>query len=1658
MKKINKVSNIFLLFLVAISFLRVNVANATMSTSEAKHTESFGKSDLGSMYLFYTLEKALIDKGIATDLKCKYSSHPNKVPEVAYTAFGLDINNANDKASLEALLNNSTFPYCSSEFIRNMYVGRSVAANDETADEFCKAMGYEAYIVGSGQTSKYSSYGSELVVSFNVNNSKWELLPKAKDNKGTHYITLTCGTTKCMEDDDCEGGQVCKQGECLDVYTCLKDKAGRVVVSKNGVELTKEVKTDKCENNELYIYSCVVDRLIGSKIVISEEKTVCEYGCDNKTTQCYATECDVNYGDTTAGKRACPTISRPICNCDIGQCKACSNNEIYNEAKLKCVECNKDADCKNSAKPFCNLNLCQATCKTDAQCKAKNLSRQVCNNGVCVECVADSDCQGGKVCKNNSCLDKYTCVKDKTGKVSVYKNGVELETEAKKDKCVDDALFIYNCSATTLVGSKIVVNEEKTVCEYGCDTETKECYKTECDANYGDNVVGKRACKVLSSPVCENGNCVACPNSKVYNSAKKSCVECNTNANCKEEARPICLSDNTCGCSVNDDCPSARPVCENKNCVACPSSKVYNSAKKSCVECNTNANCKEEARPICLSDNTCGCNVNDDCPVDNPFCNTAIHQCTNKCVKNVDCKNKDLSKPVCDNGVCVECVADSDCQGEKVCKNNSCLDKYTCAKDDAGKVSVYKNGVELETEAKKDKCVDDALFIYNCSATTLVGSKIVVNEEKTVCEYGCDTETKECYKTECDANYGDNVVGKRACKVLSSPVCENGNCVACPNSKVYNSAKKSCVECNTNANCKEEARPICLSDNTCGCSVNDDCPVANPVCENGSCVACPNSKVYNSAKKSCVECNTNANCKEEARPICLSDNTCGCSVNDDCHADNPFCNTAIHQCTNKCVKNVDCKNKDLSKPVCDNGVCVECVADSDCQGEKVCKNNSCLDKYTCAKDDAGKVSVYKNGLEITVKLDKCENDKQYVYSCESDTQLGSEILVREEMNSCEYGCDSKIKKCNAKECDVSYGDTRAGKRACIATKPVCENGSCKSCKDYEIYNKELLKCVECNVDVDCRDKAKPFCNLNLCQATCKTDTQCKNIDASKPVCDTASGLCVECTSSNQTQCKETKPICLSDNTCGCNVNTDCPVANPFCLDNKVCVNKCSKDADCLGDTPVCDTASGLCVECVKNEDCKEEAKPICLSDNTCGCNDSSVCPEDLQFCSDNKVCVENCTSDEECRAKNETKPVCNDTTGKCEECVTDVDCDGERVCSIDTYTCVECKEDKDCKDGKVCNLDTNTCVECNKDDDCNGNAVCDKDIYKCKDTQKAVLPIFNCVIDNLDGTYTAYFGYENPNAEVIDIQACSKTKGIINTINDTTTFCEQTSKFKVGTVKGAFYIPFNKGQTVLWTLQNSSEAPRVVSATSDAVRCTPLEPYAQCIDKNKDGSYKAHFGYTNKNGFEIEIPNGSANYLSTKENVQPEHFFVGKIDNALSIDFTSSITWNLNGKEATITKKTKPCVEVNCTETSLIKVKHSLHGDEFEAMLETQTESLLKEKKPFPFIRDIEASADRRINRAKKNNDTIKKLALRFPDIMFNCDNADFCPLYDNQEILNSIERRLRKLRRQVGRTVRQRNIDAKIRTKLLNKNAQILASKMDILNSIPRFANDCES
>lgn len=698
-------------------------------------------------------------------------------------------------------------------------------------------------------------------------------------------------------------------------------------------------------------------------------------------------------------------------------------------------------------------------------------------------------------------------------------------------------------------------------------------------------------------------------------------------------------------------------------------------------------------------------------------------------------------------------------------------------------------------------------------------------------------------------------------------------------------------------------------------------------------------------------------------------------------------------------------------------------------------------------------------------------------------------------------------------CKSNFGETN---NPCYQDKPICDEGLCVACDNDKVYDVESKSCVYCTASNTSKCLEGQICSN---ENTCVDVYECSTLNGTTTVYKNGS---VHLTQDNACLASVmTTYSCSNDNT-SIVVDSEMNCAYGCNLNNTACLGEeCTQEDthNCQGDTPYCDTQSNRCVECLTNNDCDASA-PICNSSHVCtqceaskvynsqtetcvncyinnntvyGCNSGQTCENDTcvdvyacqkvehsvtltingqdtirtDSCINNQKTTYSCASNNKSILSNDTicEYGCSQDNINCKEylCTSDdtSNCTPSHpYCEENTHSCKECLLDTHCTDivNNKCNTHTYTCTECEVDSDCEAPLVCNQSTYTCVDNTKAVLLFLNCVQDNLDGSYTAYFGYENTNDTEVLVPACSNEAGQINMINNLSEdYCEQPSVFNVGRTDGAFYVVFYEGQEVSWMLQNTMLfEPSIVYASSDSTQCLPIEPFLTTIAKNEDGTFRAYFGYENRNNFDMVIPSGYSNMLSQSGTV-PTLFTTGRINNAFVVNFTKSVTWTLNGKEIKATKKSAIGDKVNCEETPTDNIKATLHADEFVTYIEDEGEELLSEENPFPGIRDIEASVERRVNRANKNNDLIKQLVLGFKDTIYVCDNNDYCELVDNEARINYIERKLRKVRRQVGRTIRQRNITSRERTNLLNKNAKLLETKLKVLKKIPRFSNNCD-
>ncbi|MDX9721084.1 MAG: hypothetical protein RBU37_10060, partial [Myxococcota bacterium] len=127
------------------------------------------------------------------------------------------------------------------------------------------------------------------------------------------------------------------------------------------------------------------------------------------------------------------------------------------------------------------------------------------------------------------------------------------------------------------------------------------------------------------------------------------------------------------------------------------------------------------------------------------------------------------------------------------------------------------------------------------------------------------------------------------------------------------------------------------------------------------------------------------------------------------------------------------------------------------------------------------------------------------------------------------------------------------------------NDDCASDPNGAICNLSSGDCVECLLNADC--SATETCSpqtFTCVPSGCSSDADCLNPDL--PAC--SDSVCVECTT-----------------------NSHCPAAH-FCnTASNTCVpdSGCKTDADCDGALPICNTATGACVECLRSTDCEGTA-------------------------------------------------------------------------------------------------------------------------------------------------------------------------------------------------------------------------------------------------------------------------------------------------------------------------------------------------------------------------------------------------------------------------------------------------------------------------------------
>ena len=201
-------------------------------------------------------------------------------------------------------------------------------------------------------------------------------------------------------------------------------------------------------------------------------------------------------------------------------------------------------------------------------------------------------------------------------------------------------------------------------------------------------------------------------------------------------------------------------------------------------------------------------------------------------------------------------------------------------------------------------------------------------------------------------------------------------------------------------------------------------------------------------------------------------------------------------------------------------------------------------------------------------------------------------------------------------------------------------------------------------------------------------------------------------------------------------------------------------------------------------------------------------------------------------------------------------------------------------------------------------------------TPLPIQPFVKCVDDN-GATFTAIFGYKNPNHEVVTIAIASG-----NSFSPAPSDRGQPEDFAPGTTESAVTVAGNAGQTVTWTITTEGVTSSASATASFETECSitpppgpkPIEISVACVDNTGD-TYSARFAYANSATEPVTIAVGERNSVMPggPDRGQPTTFEAGSATFTISgIPNETTLVWTLTS-DATRTATATADFQPKCT-------------------------------------------------------------------------------------------------------------------------------------------------
>ena len=695
---------------------------------------------------------------------------------------------------------------------------------------------------------------------------------------------------------------------------------------------------------------------------------------------------------------------------------------------------------------------------------------------------------------------------------------------------------------------------------------------------------------------------------------------------------------------------------------------------------------------------------------DGLFCNTG-EICTAGVCGGGSANDCSGSGDQCNTGVCNE-TTDA-CEGQAANEGLGCDDGLFCNTGETCIAGVCGGGLATDCSGSSDQCnvgvcnettdaceaqaaneglgCDDGLFCNSgeiCTAGVCGGGSATdCSGAGDQCNVGVCNETTDACEAQ-SANEGLGCNDTLFCttgETCTAGVCSGGSATDC---------SASTDQCNlgvcneTTDACEGQAANEGLAcDDSQFCTVGETC--TGGVCGGGSATDCSgftdqcNLGVCNETTDACEAQTANEGFACDDTLFCTTGEICTLGV---CGGGSP----------------TDCSSLDDQ---CNVGVCNETT--DVCDAQTINEGLACNDGLFCTVSEICTAGVCGGGFatDCSAFTDQCNTGVCNETTNVCEAQSANEGLGCDDAQFCTVGetcttgicgggsptdCSAFTDQCNLGVCndtlDVCEAQTANEGAACddglfcnageTCTVGVCGGGGATDCSSLDdqcnlgVCNETTDTCEAQSVNegLGCSDgdlcTTGDVCTAGACAGIV---TDCSGLDdqCNIGVCNVGTGVCEAQTANEGLGCND-GDLCTSPDTCTSGLCAGPPVSCPG---------------------QICDSADGLCKDCLLNADCDDS--DVC-TDDLCT---TGVCsnPNNTATCDDGDLCT--------------TGDICGG--GLCDG--TPVTCSGVQTCDPADGVCKDCLVDIDCDDSNVCTDDTcnaGVCEHANNADTCDDSDLC----------------------------------------------------------------------------------------------------------------------------------------------------------------------------------------------------------------------------------------------------------------------------------------------------------------------------------------------------------------